>query len=353
MSDTTVPDAYVVIEHAIAGLMPYTTAIPLCDRDDRPRWMELRRQGIGASEMAIVLGRSTFMSPFALYHAKLGGWETTQTEDMDIGQREEPVIAALFADEHTDLWIDTPRAGLYCHPVWKWAMCTPDIIAVDKSTVEFYPVELKTDESGRGWGVPGSDEVPEQYRIQLMMQMGILGAKRGFLARLGRRVKGRRYASYVVDFDDEEFNSYLDAGAMFMHSLASRDEPPIDEYRSTLNALERLYSNVDPEEIVTVDRVTRNLWLSAREELADAKRRVAFADNALRLALGTAGQGMDPDGNIFVRRSVRKRDGHVVGPHTVDELRRQGGQQSKVDDLHEGPEDPDEASATSTDTEVR
>jgi putative phage-type endonuclease len=315
---------------------PLTSALPLLPLDPDPLvWQEMRLRGIGASEMAVVLGRSSFLSPFALYHAKLGGYEIPSNEDMEIGLRSEPIIDGMFRDEFPDLYVDMPAAGLWRHPIHEWALCTPDRIAVDPSTSEFFPVELKTNESTAGWGKPGTDEIPDAYYVQVQMQMMILGAERAYVARLGRKTKGHRFAVYVVEYDDAECVSYVDAGYRWMERLAARIEPEIDEHRTTTKALESVYSNVEADSVQVISDDAREEWQRARDAFNAAKKAKDLADNKLRSTLGSAQYGIDMDGHAFVKRSQYKRDGYCVDPHMVDELRRQGGQRGTSGRLQE------------------
>lgn len=335
MSDSMAERHFLVTQTPPPECFPLTRALPLLPLEPDPLvWQQLRAGGIGASEMAVVLGRSSFLSPFALYHAKLGGYEIPSNEDMEIGLRSEPIIDGMFRDEFPDLYVDMPAAGLWRHPVHEWALCTPDRIAVDPSTSEFFPVELKTNESTTGWGKPGTDEIPDPYYVQVQMQMMILGAERAYVARLGRKTKGHRFAVYVVEYDDVECVSYVDAGYRWMERLAARIEPEVDEHRTTTKALESVFSNVEPDSIQIFSDEQADAWERARQAALDAEKAKKLADNELRHLLGNAQVGIRLDGHPFVKRSVHKRDGYCVDPHMVDELRRQGGQGKTRERLH-------------------
>jgi len=61
----------------------------------RAEWLEQRRQGIGASDAAVILGLTKWKSPMGLYAEKTGlvpmGQE--ETDLLEWGNRLEPVIA--------------------------------------------------------------------------------------------------------------------------------------------------------------------------------------------------------------------------------------------------------------------
>ena len=62
-------------------------------------WLEARRQGITASEIAIVMGLSPYSSPYALYHQKLGQLPgVEETDAMQLGKHMESFVADRFAE---------------------------------------------------------------------------------------------------------------------------------------------------------------------------------------------------------------------------------------------------------------
>src|SRR5262245_52949583 len=71
---------------------------------DRAAWLEARRKGIGASEIAAVLGISPWESPFSLYWRKVNGWDYEPSSEMEWGTRLEPVIAEKYANNHAGVY---------------------------------------------------------------------------------------------------------------------------------------------------------------------------------------------------------------------------------------------------------
>lgn len=299
-----------------------TRAVPMIAPDaDEEAWLTARRQGVTASDMAIILRRSPYSSPFALWHAKKGGWDKPRSEEQLIGLALEDTVADLWAKEMADEWIVCrPSVRLWAHPLETWLMCSPDRLAMSEDG-EWTPIEVKTDEGGKGWGAPGSDDVPFHFRVQVMIQMGVFGASRAFIARLGRKASGRKYATYEIPFDQDLFDRCVEAGAEFLVSLSFDEPPEIDGHHATLAVLQHLYPETIEEAIATVPASTAFQWLSARAELRRAKKDVATSDNRLRDVLGEAALGMTPDGHVFVKRSIYERQGYTTKLAIVDQLR--------------------------------
>ena len=285
-------------------------------------WLAARRRGVGASEVAVVLGKSSWGSPFALWHAKVGDWDVPRSEEQLIGLELEEAVTGMFVKAHPELHVCKANARLWAHPVYDWLMCTPDRLAFDGET--WTVVELKTDEGGKGWGAPYTDEVPLHIRIQVMVQCGILGLSQGFVARLGRKTSGRKFAIYVIDFDPAEFEDYVDEALLFVQSMERNVPPDVDDHKATEDALKRLYPSTVDDDVATVPHPLATGWLLARRQAAEAKAHAKELDNRLRLALGSAGVGMTPRGDVFVKRNQYKRDTFVMPTVSVDELRMVG-----------------------------
>src|SRR5512141_1477370 len=86
-------------------------------------WHALRRNGIGASEVAAILGLSPWQSPYSLWHAKAHGWITDPSPEMQWGTAMEPVIRRQWAADHG---IAVYTSGTWAHHSRPWQRCNPD-----------------------------------------------------------------------------------------------------------------------------------------------------------------------------------------------------------------------------------
>jgi putative phage-type endonuclease len=331
------------------GRSPRTTAVPLLDPDEygSERWLSARRGMIGASEMAAVLGRSPYASPFSLWWSKQEGWELEQTLAMRLGHELEPIIAKLFAEARPDLLICKARASLWRHPLVPWMGCTPDYLAVcdlvrsecthggdcfihpevqalhnfdDEPLMVVEPVECKSDEGGKGWGRPGTDEVPFHHRVQALQQCAVFGAPRGHLVRMA----GKRFAAYTVEYDEpaqDEMGTWLETGYAFVASLAAGEPPPIDGHDATTDTLSRLHPDVDEAEDGTVPADLADRYMSLLDERNRVNALYRRAQNEIRAELNDKRYGRHArTGDRFVDRRVFKRAEYVVASSMVDAL---------------------------------
>lgn len=321
---------------------PRTRAVRVLPADATDEeWLAGRRAGIGASELASVLGvPGAYTSPFSLWWAKKLGWESDSDEAMRIGSKLEPLVGEMFAERRPDLALFRTDGRLWQHWQHPWMLATPDFVAVDE-TGRLEPVECKTDEGGTGWGQPGTDEVPVKHRVQLLVQCAVLGAERGHLVRLA----GKRLTAYTVDALDEtvtrpddpeqldgwaptEWELWVSVGERFMGSLALDVPPDPDDHPQTEQALQRLYpAPADDDDTGPVaaylDDEVCNEFVLAHNALAAAQARFDLARNVARAQLGAAKQGRRvSDATLVLERRVYKRGAYAVGPGVVDQIVR-------------------------------
>jgi predicted phage-related endonuclease len=308
---------------------PRTRAVRVLPADATDeQWHAARRAGIGASELASVLGvQGAYGSPFSVWWAKKLQWETDPTMAMVIGSKLEPVIGELFAEQRPDLLVARPDGRLWQHWQHPWMLATPDFLAVtEQGTVE--PVEAKSDEGGSEWGQPGTDQIPGKHRVQLLMQCAVLGAERGHLVRLA----GKRFTMYTVEAladDDQLLAAWVEAGYRFMGSLELDVPPEPDAHPQTEAALQRLWpapaepdEDGQPKEVYLDDEVADE-FLAAHTAKKVAEIRYQLARNVLRERMRDASVALRAsDSTPIAERRLYKRSGYEVGPCMVDEIRR-------------------------------
>lgn len=321
--------------------VPATRAVPLLDLGaTEEQWLQARRRRgerwrIGASELAAVLDISPHSSPFSLWWSKQDSWvHPERTTAQDLGHRLEDLIGELWAERNPHTMLCRPGFALFGHPdpLNDWLVCTPDFLAVvpyeewvdndgPHIRVRVEPVECKSDDGGKGWGKPGTDEVPEHHRVQVYVQCEILGAPRGHLMRLA----GKRPAAYVLPYDDKAratMARWLKAGRAFIRSLELDDPPDVDGHGATTEALQQLHSTYVegkkaelPAELIREFKGIDELFNTVKTTREEIRNRV-------RKQLRDAQFGTDAAGKNVVKRNIYKRRGYEVGAAMVDELRR-------------------------------
>lgn len=125
--------------------------------------------------------------------------------------------------------------------------------------------EAKAPSSGhpRGWGEPGTDEIPEHYRAQITWGMGLLGLDHTTLTVDMMRDGRVQTLHYEIPFDPEFFHREVMQARAFLE-FVERDEPTPAEWEPTPESMDDRYPTVDPASTVeapipelTLDDVNR------------------------------------------------------------------------------------------------
>jgi putative phage-type endonuclease len=323
---------------AVEMLPPYQAG------PDNPRWHELRRAGVSASDIAALLGISPWQSPFSLWWAKREGWEQEPSDEMSIGTAVEGAVVDLWADRcdpHENLAL--MPAGLYFHPDRPWQLATPDrLVGVrgacatcdgagtfDSGRITFQcpdcdgakvsaVLECKWAGSWDGWGEDGSDDIPAYYRAQVLWQCDVLELPSWSIGVLGP--SGFRAYHGSVDRAAQRDLVLMRTRALeFMRRLEADQPPDIDDgHPATITTLRRLHPSVEDVD-VEVPASFADGWRRAR---AIRKRATELCDRYEARARHILGDGhrLTTGGRLVASRSIYDRKPYDVGPATIDKL---------------------------------
>jgi predicted phage-related endonuclease len=277
-----------------------------------PEWHALRAEGIGASEVAAVLGLSPWQSRFNLWHVKAGTITETFSGNAATswGTRLEPVVLDAYAEARDLLVAEgptpdlfaaalgsallVPQPGTFAHAERPWQRCNPDAIAHERL------VEVKTARFADGWGADGSDEIPTFYRVQVVYAMDCLELP---VCDVPVLIGGSDFRVFTIELDEAEATLIRDEVGEFWESIALGREPGLDESTSTADALRKLHPSV-VDEAVVIDAELANRYLDSLDSLDDAKREADSYANQIRHQLGDGRRAVTLDGTPVATRSV-------------------------------------------------
>lgn len=150
-----------------------------------------RRNFIGGSDVAAILGVSKWKSPFQLYMEKTGQYaeEVTQAKQriFDRGHRWEPIVVEMLVDELQSRGHDVEiiaRNERYQDPEFPFLACELDLeLLVDGEEING---EMKTVHpfAAKDWGETETDEIPIYYAAQVMHGLMIKPRRRAIVAAL-------------------------------------------------------------------------------------------------------------------------------------------------------------------------
>jgi len=266
-------------------------------RDD---WLDWRRQGIGASDVAAICGLSRFGSPMSVFVDKCElGAPRTETKPMKWGQLHEPMLARAF-EEETGLHVLHPQTLVVDETV-SWRRCTLDGLVAESADVSLADheaflglCEIKCS-SDFGW-----DDLPDEYKVQIQWQMGVAGFERCWVPVLHQGNNDRIYGPY--DFEPRSFAALCSiVDRFYTEHIATQSPPPADGSDATTEALKAAFSEGLGEPVELDDALLdiARQWPAAKQRVKEAEAEVDRIENELRAALGDhAIGGPRVDGDI-------------------------------------------------------
>ena len=199
-------------------------------------WRAERRNGIGASDAASLLGMSKWKSNVALWEEKVGLREPDDISDKSFiiyGHEAEPHLRALFALDHPELDVryQSPYK-IIRNDEYPFIQASPDGELVEKSTGRWGGLEIKTSEifSPKRWK-DWENRLPDEYYCQCLWQMIATGWEFVWLkAQLKYRKDGQLRLDtreYLIEREDveDDIEYVLGAGIEFWQKVEKRQRP--------------------------------------------------------------------------------------------------------------------------------
>lgn len=270
------------------------------EMQDRGKWLEARRGGIGGSDAAAIVGLSPWKSAFALWLEKTGQAEPenlSENERVYWGTQLEDLIAREFTKRTGK---ETRRRGLMANDDFPFLLASVDRLIVGEDA----GLECKTSSFGKAWD---GEEVPDSYYVQCLHYMLVTGAARWYIAAL---IGGNRFVWKEVQRDEKDVAALLEAEKEFWRKVEAREMPPVDGTASCTKALsERFRGGLPPIELPT----EAGAMLAELAELEAAGKRIDTQaeeiKNRFREMLGDAEEGIFRKGDELRRVLWRTQAG--------------------------------------------
>lgn len=270
-------------------------------------WLRLRKQGIGASEMAALLGDTNWGTALTVWQDKTSDEvNDIGTERMDWGHRLEAAIGEGVADYHPELGTIHPSEGLLQCIEYPWLLGTLDS-EIESPIYGRVPLEKKNVsafEEKNWFDRDGMIAVPPKYAIQVRQQAFIKDdAPGGYVAAL---FDGNHLEVIWVPRSQNFIDDHLigTGGTFWNHNVLGRiaPDPMLGDDLAALWPMEE-------GETVEADET----FLEMRERWMDAKGREKQAKEdieALKFYFGvyfeTAEIAVDSEGKPVMKMGTRK-----------------------------------------------
>lgn len=290
--------------------------------ESREVWLAERRRGVGASEVAAILGVDPRRGPLAVYASKVAppAEDDDEPEDSPLywGRRFEEPVAAWYAEATKRTVTNPGEFSLHRHAA------APLFATLDRNVAD--PTRVETPgvlecKAVSVWGPMDlwRVEAPLLYQVQLQAQLAVTGREWGSVAAL---LGGTRPVYHDYARNDRFIDAMLLAVQQFWKCVERREPPPPDITPSVRDALHRLWPEDSGVEIaMPEDKVGLVAeWEHAKEAHKATEARKDEMEAQIKAVLQDATWARLPDGRR-VQWKTEPRRGHVVEPSKPRVLR--------------------------------
>ena len=265
----------------------------------REDWLAARRNGIGGSDAAAIMGASQWASPLSVYVDKIGlAPEKETSEAMRQGTDFESYVADRFTEE-TGIRLRRMNRMLQ-HPKYPWMLAD-----IDRDVVgEEAGFEAKTTSVYNKCDFEGG-EVPLTYQWQCQHYMAVTGMPVWYLAVL---VLGKAFHIFRIDRDEALISSLVAAEKDFWQQHVEKRIPPFPiGADSDDDAIAAIYP--DGRDGASMDLFELENELDMLDLLKADKRlleqRISENEEKIKLALGECESGASVRWKVFWKNSMR------------------------------------------------
>ena len=284
-------------------------ALQLVSTQAMPRetWLDVRKQGIGASDAAAAVGISPYQSPLELWLIKTGRDSDMpkpnpddESSPMYWGNILEPIVAQHYT-KRTGNKVRKVNAVLQ-HPDTDkhWMLANLDYTVTHNSDVQILECKTAGEWGAKHW----RDGVPEYVQCQVQHQLAVTGKQAADVCVL---LCGQKIKIYRIERDEALIEKLIALERQFWHCVETDTPPPVDGSDSSGRALKYLYPNdsgdvLDLTEDSHLCQVFVDL-LAARETIAQAQQQENLYKQTLQEKMGEASRIIFPAGEVSWKKN--------------------------------------------------
>lgn len=190
----------------------------------REEWLDIRKSGIGSSEIATIVGLNPWETPYQLWRRKVG-IDAPQAENfaMKAGHYLEDAVSRFWSDEtgreiikrSAGDWIirDNDRPFLQVSPDRTYWLTGEKRNDTNKGILECKTTQMAVD----------ADDLPKHWFCQVQYQLGVAGLEHGSLAWL---CSGREFGYKDIDLVTDFYQWLVEEASRFWQdNILGRKEP--------------------------------------------------------------------------------------------------------------------------------
>lgn len=250
----------------------------------REEWLRIRKQAIGGSDAASIVGLSKWGSPLSVYADKLSLVpEREDNEAMRQGRDLEEYVAQRFM-EKTGLKVRRENHILVNEELpFMHANIDRRIVGQDAG------LECKTTSVYNRTDFEGGD-VPPEYYVQCQHYMAVTGWKVWYLAVL---VLNKGFYDFKVERNEEDITALIGSERSFWYDHVVPGVPP-EPMEQDDDLMSTLYPS-DEGGYVPLHSVSRQLkdLMYKKQKAKELDGEITALENQIKMALGEASEGSD------------------------------------------------------------
>lgn len=270
---------------------------------------QLRRTGIGSSDIAAIVGLSPFATAYDVYLSKVEGIDLEETFAMELGSLLEPAVLSLYERRAKPTMLRR-SPGTFIHPKLPFVVDTPDAEAGHADGLRMVEAKTARFADAEEWGEEGTDAVPEHYVPQALWHIGMARARYcdSTITRcdLPVLIRTDEFRIYRIEWNEVLFGLLVEAAAKFWRDHVINGVPPSPEgsKRAAAFIKERF-----PRDNGSVTKATEedlplvNRAIAAHAAHEKAKAELEAAKFLLQKRMGLASILETPIGSVSWKRS--------------------------------------------------
>lgn len=250
---------------------------------NREEWLAFRRNYIGGSDAAAVVGLNPYSSPYALWAEKTGrtpGFSGNLATE--VGAYLEEFVAEKFEQVMGKKVRRANQSFLNSEYPWAIANIDREIVGEDAG------LEIKTTDS-LNLKKFKNGEYPAQYYVQIVHYMAVTGKRRWYLAVL---IGNREFKWFAIERDEAEIAALMQAEQAFWDCVTNDTPPAVDGSQATTEAIKEIYPQ---SEDCTVDlfgyAADLEQYLQIGRQIKQLKEMQEEAANRVKEYMGESGGG--------------------------------------------------------------
>ena len=252
---------------------------------DRAEWLEIRKSGIGSSEVATIVGLNPWETPYQLWRRKIG---------MDAPKEETFAMKAghYLEDAVSLFWQDATGREVIKRSTGDWLIRSNERPYIQVSPDRTYWLEGKHNDSNKGileckttQKAIDEDDLPKHWFCQVQYQLGGAELTQGSIAWLTQgREFGYKDLAFVPDFYDW---LVYEVDKFWTDNILGKQEPSAI---SVQDVLIKYNKHTDGKVIEVSDEIfeTYNCLKSVKDEIAALEQKKTEFEDRIKMCFGDA-----------------------------------------------------------------